>query len=200
MAGARGGYALVLGGVTIADGKRFLPVFPVAIFKLDGDRRSDRQAVTHAGEDMRGVALDLHASAPAIALLAAPEFTVEEGLVDFQSSRHAGKEGDKGFAVRFSGCEVAQHERTIVPDGRRWPLMYPDQIGPKKWQAEGFSCLRGPQDVTIEGTSDAHDSGLKPRPAPSCEKLWPLYSKKTRRKLCTPRHSPKDLITNEFGV
>ena len=65
---------------------------------------------------MGGVALDLHAAAAAVALLAAPEFAVEEGLIDFQSGGHAGQKGDQGFAVRFSGGEVAQHKRSIVPD------------------------------------------------------------------------------------
>src|SRR5450432_2458424 len=95
--------------------------------------------MAHAGEDVGGVALDLHASAAAVALLAAPEFAVEEGLVDFQSGGHAGKEGDEGLAVGFSGCEVAQHERSIVPDARRWPLMRRDQIGPGKCSTGDFS-------------------------------------------------------------
>ena len=55
--------------------------------------------------------LDLHASAAAIALLASPEFAVEKRLVDFQSGGQAGEKGDKGFAVRFSGSEVAQHNQ-----------------------------------------------------------------------------------------
>jgi hypothetical protein len=63
-----------------------------------------------------GVALDLHAAATAVSLLATPEFTVEEGLIDFQSSGHAGKEGDQSFAVGFSRSEVAEHKRSIVPD------------------------------------------------------------------------------------
>src|SRR5450755_355132 len=99
--------------------------------------------MAHAGEDVGGVALDLHASAAAVALLTAPEFAVEEGLVDFQSGGHAGKEGDEGLAVGFSRCEVAQHERSIVPDARRWPLMSRDQIGLGKCFAEGFSCHSG---------------------------------------------------------
>ena len=65
---------------------------------------------------MRGVALDLHASAATVALLTSPEFAVEEGLVDLQSGGDAGKESDQGFAVGFSGSEVAQHKRTIVND------------------------------------------------------------------------------------
>jgi len=51
--------------------------------------------------------------------MAAPEFAVEEGLIDFQAGGDSRKEGDQGLAVRFSGSEVAQHKFLIVPDGRR---------------------------------------------------------------------------------
>jgi two-component system response regulator NreC len=34
----------------------------------------------------------------------------------------------------------------------------------------------------MKRTSEAHDSGLKPRPAPRCKKLWPLYSDTTEEK------------------
>ncbi len=66
---------------------------------------------------MSAVSLDLHAAAAAIALLAAPEFAVDERLIDCQSRGQAGKEGDQSLAVRFSGSEIAQHKRPIVPDG-----------------------------------------------------------------------------------
>ena len=87
------------GGIAVADGKRFLPVFPIAIFQLHGDRRTDGDAVADAGKNVGGVALDLHASAATVALLAAPEFAIEKRRVDFQSGRHAGKKSDQGFAV-----------------------------------------------------------------------------------------------------
>ena len=70
---------------------------------------------------MGGVALDLHAAAAAVALLATPEFAVEESLIDFQSGGQAGKEGDQSFAVGFSRSEVVEHKRSIVPDAR-WNL------------------------------------------------------------------------------
>ena len=116
VAGARRGDALVLGGIAFAYGQGFLPVFPVAIFELHGDGRADGHSLAHAGKNVGGVALDLHAAAAAVALLAAPEFAVEEGLIDFQSGGQAGKESDQGFAVRFSGSEIAQHKRSIVTD------------------------------------------------------------------------------------
>jgi len=72
--------------------------------------------VANAGKKVSRVALDLHASTASVALLPAPEFAVEESLIDFQSSGHAGKKGDEGLAMRFSCGEVAQHKLLIVPD------------------------------------------------------------------------------------
>ncbi len=109
----------MLGEIAIADGKRFLPVFPVAVFKLDRDRRADGQSMPHAGEDVGGVALDLHASAAAVTLLAAPQFAVEKRLIDLHSGRQAGKKGDQGFSMRLARGEVAQHKLSIVPDAAR---------------------------------------------------------------------------------
>src|SRR2546426_6152563 len=106
----------MLGRVASVDGKRLLPIFPIAVFELNGDGGADGHAMTHAGKDVGGVALDFHATATAVSLLAAPEFAVEEGLVHFQSGGEAGKKCDQGFAVRLSGREVAQHKLSIVPD------------------------------------------------------------------------------------
>lgn len=69
-----------------------------------------------AGEDVGGVGLDLHAAAAAVSLLTAPEFAVEELLIDFQAGGDAGQEGDERLSVGFSGGEVAQHKFLIVPD------------------------------------------------------------------------------------
>ena len=55
------------------------------------------------------VGFDLHAAAAAKALLAPPEFAVEEFLVNVQTGRYAGKESHKALSVRFSGSKVTQH-------------------------------------------------------------------------------------------
>jgi hypothetical protein len=65
-----------------------------------------------------GIALDLHATAATVALLAAPKFAVEKSLIDFQSRGHAGKKGDESLAMGFSRGEIAQHKFSIVPDAR----------------------------------------------------------------------------------
>jgi hypothetical protein len=58
---------------------------------------------------MSAVGFDLHAATAPKALLAAPEFAVNEFLVNLQTSRQAGKKGYEGFAMRFSGSEITQH-------------------------------------------------------------------------------------------
>src|SRR3984893_201236 len=122
MSGARRGSAFVCCGIAFANGERFLPILPIFVFQLYSGGSADRHALTDAGKDMSGVSLDLHAAAAAIALLAAPQFAVDERLIDFQSGGQAGKEGDQSLAVRFSGSEITQHKRPIVPDGweRTW--------------------------------------------------------------------------------
>ena len=72
--------------------------------------------MTHARENVSGVALNLHAPAAAIALLPPPKFAVEESLVYLQPGGHAREESDQSFAVRFSGSKVTQHKCSILPD------------------------------------------------------------------------------------
>jgi hypothetical protein len=65
--------------------------------------------MTHAREDVGGIALDLHAAATAEALLAAPKFAIYECLIDHHTGGQSGKEGDERFTMGLSGCVVAQH-------------------------------------------------------------------------------------------
>ena len=74
-------YGLVFGGVAFGHGEDLFPVFPVVVGEGHGDGRADGVAVTDAGEDVSCVLFDAHAAAAAVALLAAPELVVEEGLV-----------------------------------------------------------------------------------------------------------------------
>jgi hypothetical protein len=115
----RRGYSLVPRWVTFADRQGVLPISPIFIFQLDGDGRAYGHTLAHAREDVRRVTLNLHTAAAAIALLPAPEFTVEEVLIHSEPSGQTREEGDQGFAVRFSGCEVAQHKCSILPDAVR---------------------------------------------------------------------------------
>jgi hypothetical protein len=55
------------------------------------------------------ISFDFHAAAASKALLAAPEFPVDEFLVDGQACGQSGKKRHQRFAVRFSGGKVTQH-------------------------------------------------------------------------------------------
>src|SRR6202012_5804179 len=84
--GARRRYRLVLRRIAYLYGQGLSPVLPVAILNLDGDRRSDGLAVTHAGEEGRIALLDAHPASAAVALLPAPQLAVYARAVD----RHPG--------------------------------------------------------------------------------------------------------------
>ena len=103
VAGARAGDGLVLVGVARFDGEDLFPVLPVVVGEGHGDGRADGFAVTDAAEDVGGVALDAHAAAAAVALLAPPELAVEELLIDGDAGGQAADESDEGFAVTFTG-------------------------------------------------------------------------------------------------
>ena len=75
-------YGFVLFGVAGLDGQNLFPVLPVVVGEGHGDGRADGVAVADAGEDVGGVLFDAHAATAAVALLAAPELVVEEGLVN----------------------------------------------------------------------------------------------------------------------
>jgi hypothetical protein len=51
---------------------------------------------------MRGVALDAHAAASAVALLAAPKLATDELLIDRNAGRKTADQGDEALAVALS--------------------------------------------------------------------------------------------------
>ena len=114
VAGPRRRDALVLGRIAFFHRQRFGPVLPVVVGQQHGDGRADGFAVAHAAEDVGGVALDLHAAAAAIALLAAPEFAIDEGEIDRHPGRHARKQSHQSLAVGFAGCREAQHRGMVI--------------------------------------------------------------------------------------
>src|SRR5258708_10458783 len=80
------------------------PVLPVVVGQRHGDGGADGLAVADAAEDVRGVLLDAHAAAAAVALLATPELAVDELLIDRHTGRHATYKGDETLAVALSRC------------------------------------------------------------------------------------------------
>jgi hypothetical protein len=64
---------------------------------------------------MRGIALNLHPAASAVALLTTPEFMIQKSLIDVQSCRHPREESDQSFPMRLSRCEITKHRSGLYP-------------------------------------------------------------------------------------
>jgi hypothetical protein len=62
-----------------------LPVGVVAVGDLEGDRAAERAPVADAGGDLRGVLLDLHAAAAAVAELAPRHVAVDRREVELEA-------------------------------------------------------------------------------------------------------------------
>ena len=99
----------VLGAFAILDRQRLLPIFPVAVFDAQRDRRADRFPVAHAREEFRLILLDSLASAAAISQLAAVQLAPDEIQVHRHARRQPGNPGDERLPVRLSGGNESQH-------------------------------------------------------------------------------------------
>jgi hypothetical protein len=86
--------SLVQSRIPFSHGQRFLPVFPVSVLQQNGNGRTYGYSLAHSREDVGRIALNLHAPAAAISLLAAPELAVKRLLIDFQACGHARQERD----------------------------------------------------------------------------------------------------------
>src|ERR1700679_2133739 len=102
MSGTRRGHGFMLCWISDPHGQNFFPVLPVAVGNLHGYRRTDGAAMPYAGKDVSGVCLDAHATAATIPLLTAPQFPVDEVLVDFEPCRESLHQRDQGLAVRLT--------------------------------------------------------------------------------------------------
>src|SRR4029077_15771079 len=86
------------------------------VFEQDRDGRSDGCPVTHTRQDMSLIGLDLHPSAAAKTLLAAPQLTVKKGLVHLQTGRQSRQKGNQRLSMRLPRSEVTKHCFGIVSD------------------------------------------------------------------------------------
>ena len=75
--------------------------------------------MAHARQNVGLVGFDLHPPAATEALLPAPQFTVQERLVNFQSGGQSGKKGDQRLAMRLPRSEVTKHCFGIVSDEKK---------------------------------------------------------------------------------
>jgi hypothetical protein len=85
-----------------------LPVGVVAVGDLQRDRAAERAAVADAGGELRGVGLDPHAPAAAVAELAAREVAVDRRAVELEPRRDALDDGGEPRPVGFPGGDDAQ--------------------------------------------------------------------------------------------
>ena len=99
MARTRRSHALVLRRIAFLDRQRLGPVLPVLVGQQHGNRRADGLAVPHAAQDVRRVALDAHASAAAVALLAPPKLAIHEFEIDRETGGHARKQRHQRLSV-----------------------------------------------------------------------------------------------------
>src|SRR5207248_7438622 len=75
-------HGLVFGRVALGDRQRLLPVLPIAVLDQDRNWGTNGLGVTHAGEKMCAVVLDLHATAAAVALLPPPQLAINVCLIN----------------------------------------------------------------------------------------------------------------------
>ena len=105
-----------------------LPVGVVAVGDLEGDGAAERAAVADAGGDLRGVLLDLHAAAAAVAELAPRHVRVDRLAVEREPGGQALDDGGQAGPVRLPGGDDAQrHARQPrrlpgAPRAARWVL------------------------------------------------------------------------------
>ncbi len=75
--------------LALARGHHIVPVGPVFVLNHHGEWGAQRQAMTHAADDLYTVLLDLHPRAAAIALLSPIQFVIDLFDVDGQTCGQA---------------------------------------------------------------------------------------------------------------
>ena len=103
-----------------------LPILPIAIVNYHGDRRAERLAPTHAGEELDVVGLDLHPSAAAVALLAARQIDIDVGCDEGKSRHHSLQNRHQRDPVRFARRRKSEHKSPKVSDALRDDNPLPD--------------------------------------------------------------------------
>jgi hypothetical protein len=78
---------LFVSELSLADVHDILPIFKVLVLDDERDWRPERLTVANAREEVDFVALDLHAAAATIALLASPQLVIDLIGIDRESGR-----------------------------------------------------------------------------------------------------------------
>ena len=112
-------------GVDGVGGHHGLPLRPLGVADLDGDRAAERDAVAHARQHGDLVALEFHPGAAAVAEAAAGQLVGDVVGGDRQPGDHAFDHGHQSSAVGFTSSSPSQHESHLPTTGldrekRRW--------------------------------------------------------------------------------
>src|SRR6185436_18106273 len=75
------------------------PVGPIFVFDQQSERRTERETVADAGQYLRVVFLDLHATPATISQLAAAQFIIDEALVHRQTGGQTFDDRDERSSV-----------------------------------------------------------------------------------------------------
>ena len=87
----------------------FLPVFPVLVVDQHADGTADGLAVADAGENLRGVFLDLLPATAPVPLLAAGHVEADLCRRYGQPGRHALNYGKERLPMRFTGSKNLEY-------------------------------------------------------------------------------------------
>ncbi len=104
-------------GVDRVRGHHGLPLGPLGVADLDGDRPAERDAVAHARQHGDLVALELHPGAAAVAEAAAGQLVGDVVGGDRQPGDHAFDHGHQSSAVGFTSSSPSQHESHLPTTG-----------------------------------------------------------------------------------
>ena len=96
-------------GIHRIGGHHGLPLGPLGVADLDGDRSAHRAPVANPGEDRHGVLLELHPGAAAITEPTAGQLSGEISGGQFHAGDHALDQRNQGAAVGFTGGGPSQH-------------------------------------------------------------------------------------------
>src|SRR5208282_3357319 len=137
----------ILRAFAILDRQRPLPILPIAVFDAQRDRRPDRLAVAHAGEEVRLVLFDPLAPAAAVSELTAVQLAPDEIQVHRHAGGKPGNPGHQGLAVRLSGGDESQHVQWRIGIGNKRRIL-PDAPPPVKAArsadlGRAVNCCRG---------------------------------------------------------
>ena len=128
-----------------------LPLRPLGVADLHGERTAHRDAVTHPAEQRDLVLLELHPRAAAVAEAAAGELGGDVGRGHRNTCRQSFEDGNQGGTMRFTCGEPAQHAR------------HPPTPGAAGRSATSLDGAQGPRSTPPSVTETPHGTAADAR-------------------------------------